>query len=344
MTEILEVAEMTEILNPSDPIRSQVFELDPLAPNIMPRRYRKVSVANVGSLSDDHLMAYFSGREAFRHTKFVVAFTKKDSRDTQECALVELARDGSRDLFSVPIGVRVIASAHDCVFVHDGSVDIGIASHMAAVAQRFPAKRCVVVEGRYHHVSFLLNPEPVEITLLDVVPPRPSKLADQVARVLDFDEGLPPTVITEHIVDSRSLLAESTETQETSVSLEGGLTVPCRGGGITVDGVETSHLDERPPQAGATLLGCKRSQQIHRWFYGDDPPRIVDWCPRRLIPDTPAATAGSPGLKLIRCCLLSEGFERTGDTMIVPWGATLAEVHKALVALSETKESRWTLT
>lgn len=311
-----------------------MFELDPGAPNVMPARYRQVSVASVPSLSPDDLVERFTGREAYHRTRFVVA---RLDGDPERGALVELARGVSDDLFSPAVGARVLASAAECAYVRDDSADPGVPSHLARVAALRPGHRCVVLEGRYRHVSFLLNADPVRVTVVDVVPPEPSKLADQVARVLDSAEDMPPIAVSERIVDSRSLVAEAGPPPSE------GLIVPCRGGGIEIEGVEVSHLDERPSFAGSTLLGCERSQQIHRWFYGTDAARTIDWCPRRLT-DAAGDAGDGGGLVLSRCCMLDEGLERRGDTAMVPWGATLDEVRTALRSLTGSGDVRWTRT
>ena len=313
-----------------------MFDLDPAAPNVMPARYRQVSVASVPSLSPDELVARFTGREAYRRTRFVVA---RLAGDHDRCALVELARDGSDDLFSPAVAARVLAPAAECVYVRDDGADPGVAFHLARVADRFPDRSCLVVEGRYRHVSFLLNADPVRVTVVDVVPPAPSKLADQVARVLDSAEDLPPISVREWIVDSRSLVSEA------GAELSEGLIVPCRGGGIDIEGVTVSYLDERPSFAGSTLLGCERSQQIHRWFYGEEAARTIDSCPRRLMEEgRGGAVAGASGLVLSRCCMLEEGLEQRGQTAMVPWGATLDEVRRALRLLAGSEDGKWTLT
>ena len=311
-----------------------MFDLDPAAPNITPSRYRQVSVAAVPSLSPDDLVDRFTGREAYFRTRFVVA---RLEGDPERCALVELARDGRDDLFSPASAARVLAPADECGYVRDDSLDPGVPAHLARAAESAGGWRCVVLEGRYRHVSFLLNPAPVRLTVVDVVPPEPSKLADQVTRVLDCAEDLPPMSVAECVVDSRSLVSEAGAADR--------LIVPCRGGGIEIDGVAVSHLDERPSYTGAALLGCERSQQIHRWFYGTEAARTIDWCPRKLIAGEALADAlDSAGLVLSRCCMLEEGMERDGATVMVPWGATLAEVSGALRSLAETGDGAWTLT
>ena len=42
--------------------------------------------------------------------------------------------------------------------------------------------------------------------------------------------------------------------------------------------------------------------------------------------------------------MLDEGLERKGDTVMVPWGATLAEVRQALVVLAGSGDGTWTRT
>nr|WP_131542604.1 hypothetical protein [Paraburkholderia hospita] len=192
---------------------------------------------------------------------------------------------------------------------------------------------CVVVEGRYSHVSFILNASPLVLRVLDIVPPFPSKLFDQVQRVLETAEDLPPVVVAPIFVDSRDKLLEDCN------SLPGHVLIPCRGSGIDLDGVAVSYLDERPPLSDWTLLGCERSHQIHRWFYNTTPP-TVDICPIRFVTENMAAE----GPVLTRCCLMQEGVEERKLATFVPWGASLNEVREAIEAIVRRAEVAWTPT
>ncbi len=115
--------------------------------------------------------------------------------------------------------------------------------------------------------------------------------------------------------------------------------MPCRGGGIDLDGVDVRYLDERPEREDWSLLGCQRSQQIHEWFYGSQAESVIDICPRRFLAD---ATVSEP--RLARCCLLEEGIEVRGSTVVVPWGASLAEVADGLARLAASQDMAWTRT
>ena len=70
------------------------------------------------------------------------------------------------------------------------------------------------------------------------------------------------------------------------------------------------------------LVGCQRSREIHRHFYGDDPP-YLEMCPHELV-------VPGDGPVLTKCCLLEERIERDGLVVRVPWGATLAEVRAGI--------------
>jgi hypothetical protein len=288
--------------------------------NVVPGQYRRVSVATVdGPLTEESLTRHFLGREAYRHTRFVVA---RAGRDT---ALVRVAKAEDGPLFSPITSVEILALPDECAFVVAPDVDTGIPSALAEVAAT-QAARCVVVEGRYHHVSFILDPAPIRIRVGDVVPPRPAKLFDQARRVLELAEDLPPIELVADVVDLVDLATAHPSPQ---------YLVPCRGSGFSVEGPATvAFLDERPPQADWTLLGCERSRGIHEWFYGARPKEAVELCPRRLFP-----ADGRP--LLTKCCLLEDSIADQGITVTVPWGASLEQVKQALAAIAKAAEPAW---
>ena len=103
--------------------------------------------------------------------------------------------------------------------------------------------------------------------------------------------------------------------------------VPCRSGGLDDLGAPVYFLDERPARRrNWTLVGCERSLQFHRHYYGDEPPR-VEMCPRQLAADSDTPT-------LLKCCLLEFDIEDAGTQAVVPWGADLEMVEAALRRIS----------
>lgn len=290
--------------------------------NLVPRRYRGVSVTDVDvALEPEALRKHFLGREAYRRTAFIIA------RSAGRAAVLRVRKESEEPLFSPIVDVEVLAGPEETAIVHAPEVDTGIPTQLArAAAERASDARCVVVQGRYEHVNFVLDPAPIAVRVVEVFPPRPAKLVDQVERVLDVTEGLPPVEIRPELVD----LVELARTRPSERYL-----FPCRGSGVAPEGAEVRYLDERPERQEWTLVGCARSRQIHRAFYGDEPPS-VEMCPREL-----ARRRDVPGPTLTKCCLLEEDVERDGLTVVVPWGASLDQVRDALVLLCSIAEPAW---
>lgn len=287
--------------------------------NLVPDRDRAVSVVHLSApLTAARIRDHLLGREAYRHSRYAVV------RSDAEVALVRLAARDTAPLMSPITGVELLAAPHETTWVTADEVDTGVPSQLAAAARAHaPEARCVVVRGRYGHVAFICDPDPLRVRVVDVVPPHPAKLADQAQRVVDVADDLPPIALELTPVD---LQAEMAAHPRPSYLL------PCRGGGV-VGPAQIAYLDERPPRADWTLLGCRRSRELHTWFYGDL-PEVIDFCPLVRRPVDDVAT-------LAKCCQLDRGVERDGRTVTVPWGATLAEVRAGLKRLVDVTEGAW---
>lgn len=288
--------------------------------NLVPHRYRGVSVTRIPGgvdLTETGLRAHLLGRPAYRRTRFVVA------RRGERTALLHVTRACDTELFSPVVAVEMLASTRECAYVVEPEADTAIPSVLAAVAlERAPGMRAVVVEGRYGHVNFIVDPRPLRVVVREVVPPEPAKLLDQARRVLALAESLPPMELVGDLTRLDDLARRVPDDH---------YLLPCRGGGGEVPGARVSYLDEHPERAEWTLLGCARSRQIHRAFYGDEPP-TVDFCPGR----TPDVRPG--GLLLTKCCLQEEEIRSGRGWVSVPWGASLDHVRQALTLLAEQVE------
>jgi hypothetical protein len=293
--------------------------------NLVPSQYRNVSVADVPvALDEESLRAHLLGRPVYRRTRYVVA------RRGEAAAVVEVSKESELPLFSPVVAMSVISRPDQTAFVDAPETDTAVPTQMARVAARqAPGARCVVVRGRYGHVSFILDPAPIRIRVVEVVPPWPPKLADQLNRVLDLAEDLPPVELIPHLVDLDELAA----TRPARHYL-----FPCRAGQPAHDrprsAGEVSYLDEIPERAPWTLVGCARSRSIHDWFYGDDVP-MVDMCPRRLAESGSALgnqVLGGGGTEpvITKCCLLEDRVGGEAGLVVVPWGASLAQILEGL--------------
>jgi hypothetical protein len=272
---------------------------DPL-PNTITRPYRGLSVQEVDvPLTELDLMPFLLGREVYRRTDYLVL------RNHAGAAVVAVRKASTEPLFSPIVEARVLALPEQVVSINSPDTDVGNATALArtALAHRRDGVRAYVVQGRYEHVNFIWEPEP-------------PKLFAMAEQVVAFDEDLPPIDLVLDAVDIRELAAANPAPQ---------YLLPCRGSGVDLSG-EVAFLDTRPAQRQDWLMiGCERSLQFHRHFYGDEPPR-ADICPRRRASD------GGP--TLAKCCLLERGVEQDGSTAVVPWGSNLDEIRSALRSLA----------
>jgi hypothetical protein len=171
--------------------------------NLVPSQYRNVSVADVPvALEEESLRGYLLGRPVYRRTRYLVA------RHGGASAVVEVGKESEAPLFSPVTEVSVIARPDETAVVDAPDTDTAVPTQLAQVAAReAPGARCVIVHGRYGHVSFILDPAPIRIGVLEVVPPWPPKLADQLSRVLELAEDLPPVELVPSLVDLDALAA-----------------------------------------------------------------------------------------------------------------------------------------
>jgi hypothetical protein len=290
--------------------------------NRIPSRYREVAVTSVDlPLDPERLKEHFLGREAYRRTRYVVV------RGRDGVGLIEVAKASEEPLFSPITDVEVLAGPAESAWLTSPDVDVGVPTQICRAAlEGAPGARCVVVQGRYEHVSFILDPEPVRLRVVEVAPPQPPKLLDQARRVLEVAEELPPVRLEPEIIDIVELARQHPSRR---------YLYPCRGSGAAPEGSEVLYLDERPSRQDWVLVGCQRSREIHRHFYGDEPP-YLEMCPHELV-------VPGDGPVLTKCCQLEERIERDGLVVRVPWGATLAEVRAGIETAIAAVEPAWAL-
>ena len=290
--------------------------------NFVPLPYRRVSVQPYqGKMTEPAIRAHLMGRETYRRTDFIVL------RKGGDTAVVEVTAPDRQSLFSPIDGVRVLALPDKCLFVEAADTDCSNPSALADQAYRagVGSEGTLVVRGKYEHVNFILHPDPLVIRVVEVSPPDPPKLFDLARHVLSYAE-LPPIRLELERIDLNDLA----DGHSPSAFL-----LPCRSGGLEGLGAPVYFLDERPPRRDWTMIGCERSLQFHRHYYGDEPQRI-ELCPRRL-----AGARGEP--TLVKCCLLEFASELEGNVAVTPWGSDLGMVEAALrqlVAVAEPAHNK----
>jgi len=262
----------------------------------------------------DAITTLLLSREAYRRTDFIVL-----RGEGIETAVVAITRAESEPLFSQITSVEVLALPDTCVYAKCPDVDPANRSALAQAAYELGIgpERTLVVEGLYDHANFIHHPDPLVVQVVEVAPPEPPKLYGLARQVLSYAD-LPPIRLELERIEVRDL-AESVHPS--------AYLVPCRSGGLDDLSAPVYFLDQHPERHKWTMIGCERSLQFHRHFYGDEPPR-VEMCPRRIAGERKEPT-------LLKCCLLETHIEQDKNIMVVPWGADLAMVEAALRKLSE---------
>jgi hypothetical protein len=287
-----------------------------LPDNYICRPYRGVSVQHWDApLDEASVKEVLLAREAYRRTEFIVLRGGGGAT-----ALVAVTCAGQEALFNPVIAVEWLAGPDECAYVVRHDVDSANATALAQVAEAEGNTAAVyVVEGRYQHVNFIVRANPVEVRLIDVVPPDRPRLVDLAQQAITIDEDLPPIRLVTELIDIRQMAAAEPPGSH--------FLLPCQGAGLDLPG-KVDYLDQRPERAGWTLIGCERSRQFHQWFYGEVPERRVELCPDRLV------AAGWGPVTVLRCCLIERGLRVEGERAVIPWGTNLSEVQRALRILT----------
>ncbi len=284
--------------------------------NFVPLPYRRVSYQPYsGAMTNAAITCHLLAREVYRRTDIVILHN-----DLGEYAVAAVQRAESEALFVRVDAVEVMALPEQCVFLNSPATDPANRSALAKLAHQnnISREQTAIVQGMFDHINLIHHPDPLRVRVVEVAPPEPPKLYAMAGHVLSYAD-LPPIYLELERIELRELCKQ--------VKPEAYL-VPCRSGGLDDLGAPVYFLDERPQQRQAwTLIGCERSLQFHRHYYGDEPSR-VEMCPRKLAPANGCPT-------LLKCCLLEYGIEQEGMTVIVPWGADLPMVEQALRLLSK---------
>lgn len=278
--------------------------------NMLPGHCKDVAVKQVDfELTEEGIARAIEGKKAYTRCDHYVL------RNGPRTAVVAVTKAEGKELFRPILEHRVLALPADIEWVRDDAVNVLNASSMARVAARYPG-RTVVVEGLFGHVSFVQPHELIHLEVLDVVPPRPSKLSVLVELALASGMVDLPVVPRYTEIDLNDLVKDVRTP---------AVIFPCEASGLEA-GRKTYYLDQIPEvEEDATLVGCDLSARIFRTLYHREVPR-VEMCPQELAPRD-----GRP--RLVKCCRVREGFQLKDGLAIVPWGVTVHEVAAALNAL-----------
>lgn len=249
------------------------------------------------------------GQKVYHRTRYLVLRFEADGG--QMYSIVEVDGPGY-GMFKHIEEVKVISTPEDTSFLRAPDAD-AFNHNSLSEAVKDVGTRAVVVEAEFDHITFVVREDPIVVTLVDVVPPHPSKLLVLAQRALRTMTLTRPVVLIPKIVD----ITEMVEAEE--------IIYPCR----ATDMGRHSHakfLHECPViSEDGVLVGCEISRKIFYSHYKRR-PKFVNICPKEFAKEV-------EGLRLIKCCLVEGKVEFEADMAIVPWGVRLEEIREAIQGL-----------
>ncbi len=284
----------------------------PLQKNLVPLPYSRVAVQHIdANPGEAEIRSFLHQKEVWFETDYVVF------RRGSDCAVAKIDKTTPRNSFCRIVRVEILSAKDRTRWIDDAAVDPGNPSALAARAGAagVGVSETLVVNGLYEHVNFIHRPDPLVIDVFDLSPPEPPRLLDMARRALAH--GNFPAIVVNPNIQSIPALAREVVAKP--------VLFPCGISELKRTTTVAYFLDERPPRQDWVLVGCPRSQQIHRHFYGDDCPRI-ELCPKRLF-------VAQGRLALMRCCMIDKVVELSGNVAFVPWGAELSLIEEALRTL-----------
>jgi hypothetical protein len=289
---------------------------------MFPKHCREVGVKKITfPLTENNIITGLIGQLAYKKTDYLILI------NGDERAIVRIEKPQNEELFSQIEEVKVISLPDNTKYLEDPSINVLSPTQMAETAQKQNAET-LVVKGMFEHISFIHKEEPIPLVVYDVIPPEPPKLMKLVRNALYSGSVGIPVKIIPNIQDLREITKNCTKNN---------IIFPCHASDLRSE-KKTFYLDQDPEfqedeLSDVCLIGCDLSLRIFKILYNIE-PEFFNFCPKMRTLDE------KPKYKTItKCCELKEGFERMGNIVVVPWGATQKEVEDALNELFELKEN-----
>lgn len=251
------------------------------------------------------VVGYARGRPCGERVYFLTRYLIRETGSGLE--LLEVETDPSAGGTMRPVAATRLLAAPGDVSVYPEEVCIHDRARLVDLALG-SGTRCTVFYGHDGHVTFVFDPDPSgfqKVHVYDVSPPLPS-LSSAIRALESMGMfGELDVAFVHNIVD---------------ISRIGAEVFPCRAAGFP------RTLDADPVLPGERVAGCMTGAEIARECYGEG-MEFIDICPVRMVREEPFIT---------RCCRKERGGERTVNGKrgtIVHWGASPAEIYRAVVGL-----------
>lgn len=228
--------------------------------------------------------------KVYRRSEYLVL------KNGQDASVLKIGASESDRLFKDLDSFEVVSLPDETVLLECEDVDVLNASSMARIQSLHPGKT-IVVKGMFSHVGLAKGLIAHRIRVVDVIPPRPSKLRYFVEKAIDSGLIDHPVIPEYREIDLERLAEESGSKS---------VMFPCSAS-EAASSMDVLYLDRTPVVTGdVTLIGCSLSERIFKEVYGSQ-PELINMCPCQY------AYPGIP--TIVKCCRIKEGYVIRGNTV-----------------------------
>ncbi len=308
---------------------------------LTPKHCSQVAVINAGErFCLEKTVEDLLGNLIFYLTKYVILREREGELTSGERAsIIEVNTEGEKGEFlRTIVGGKVLAAPKECLTLYDPNIDEfalnQVVLRVASVKSSEKVK-AVILSGRNKNITFVyfgnqkISP-PLKIMLVDVTPPRPSRL--EILSRTAFVSGL----ISE-LIEIRSSNVNTSE--KINEAIKGGRLVftPCLTDEILALNPSFSSfkaLVKSKSNDAKDLFGCSLSltvlRELGRKMKTDFQASLRDICPLHEVRGLGADVQGF----IVRCCKVVEDMKtihiRGKPIIVLPWTPSLGDFVKAI--------------
>lgn len=287
---------------------------------MIPRHCADVGILQTNvPLTEESLRREFLHQKSYARTKFYAVNNGSD------WAVVQVFKRPSKNLMQTIDSIKILSLPDRTRFLHMPDLDVLQIGQLLRMQAKHP-KDLLIIQGRFDHVSFVDVRLPARIAVVDVVPPRPSKLLSAIKNMLGDSASALEIEVT--LIDIEKI-ADSSKAERLMLPCQSTYSDLLRRTTKQIHFLDTAPALTEKNSRGIELIGCSLSRRIFEELYGFE-PSFLSICPREPIwrkhDELPTIS---------RCCKVKSGVEVDGKWIMIPWGADICEIGEAVrVALS----------
>jgi hypothetical protein len=300
---------------------------------IVPEHSRLIGVVEVDEdLDEEKIKSIARDKKVYFSSDYVVLYNPK----TNKASILHVEREGMEPFSAgkgiIPSGqfvflrrvkkVEVLSTMDETVVVRN-NIDVMNKSQLVSAAAKIAKRegaRAVVFFGNFNHVNFVIDPEEARvITVVDLVPPYPSRLIETLKLLQASEFRSQPFEFYLEPIDLLRIAEDLVEEHRPSL-----VVFPCSASNISkrIGSAKTCFINKEfeVKDEKVLLIGCEVTEKVFRERFPEKRFIFHNVCPRRQ---------NIRGLFITRCCRregLGLVYTDEGKGYVVHWGATQEEI------------------